>query len=485
MVYNKEEYKSSLIPQSSGIYIFRDCFGKILYVGKGKNLRKRMASYFRPSRLKVSDIRLRSLIKSIAQFEFFVVKNESEALLLESRFIKEYSPQYNILLRDDKRFLMIKINLKETFPRLTLTRLKKDDSAIYFGPFPRTRVLKNTVDYLNRYFKLRPCSFISPTIKDRKHCHQHFLRYCSSPCDKSISKKAYGEKIQAILAILNGEKNSLIDELKKEMINYAAKEKFEKAAFIRDIIENLFFLSKKRRNFSYYTIKNDKDILAQLQQELNLPSIPVIIEAFDNSHFQGQHTVSSFVRFVNGKPHNQSYRHYKIKTVDKVDDFATMYEVVYRRYNRILQENKSFPNLILIDGGKGQLSSACAALGKLNLKDIPILGLAKRQEEIFLPNNKNSLLLPPNSPSLKLLQHIRDEAHRFAINFHRHLRRKCIINSVLDDIPNIGVKRKEQILMVFGSVKKLRTASVEEIIERVDGINRTLATVIYNYLSRS
>ena len=362
MLYKREEYRPSLISSKAGVYVFRDSFGTIIYVGKARNLRKRISNYFRPSRLKTADAKLRSLINSISKFEFFEVKNESESLILESRFIKEYAPQYNILLRDDKRFFLIKVNLKETYPRLTLTRLKKDDGALYFGPFPQAQAIKQTIDFLTRHFNLRSCSPPIPTAEDKKHCHKHFLKHCSAPCDGTISNEDYIKRVHLALDVLNGKVSFLIEQLKLKMVHYASSQKFEKAALQRDIIDNLNLLFKNQRKFSHSRIgEKTPSSLEELQEKLNLESLPFIIEAFDNSHFQGAHTVSSLVRFVDGKPHTSSYRHYKIKTVDGIDDFSSMYEVVHRRYKRVLRQNTTLPNLILIDGGKGQLSFACRA----------------------------------------------------------------------------------------------------------------------------
>lgn len=267
-MYSREKYRPSVIPQNAGVYIFRDEFGKIIYVGKAKNLRKRLTNYFQPSRLKIADIKLRSLINSIFKFEFIEVKSESEALLLESKLIKNYIPQYNVLLRDDKRFLMIKIHLKELFPRIILTRLKKDDGALYFGPFPQTTVLKNTAEYLTYHFNLRSCSPQVPTIADKKHCHKHILKHCSAPCDGTISKEVYREKVNLLLDVLNGNTSSLIKELQLEMAECAEKEEFEKAAKKRDIIENLAFLFKNKRSFIYAKVgtENSQDVLLQLQK---------------------------------------------------------------------------------------------------------------------------------------------------------------------------------------------------------------------------
>lgn len=483
---HKSQYNPQDIPQDPGVYVFRDQFKQVIYVGKAKSLRKRFSSYFQPSRLRTADPKLRSLINSIEYYELFPVKTESEALLLESRFIKQYAPKYNILMRDDKRFLLIKIFLDEPYPRLMLTRLRKDDRAQYFGPFPKAGVLRETLLFLTKYFNLRSCTTRLPNEKDYQHCHASVLANCSAPCVGKVSDLEYKAQVDGLIQVMNGKTSDIIADLSDEMSIYAEAGKYEKAAVCRDIIENVKSLFARQRNFRTKAIKQDvgEESIIDLQKRLGLDQSPAVIECFDNSNFQGTNAVASMVQFKDGKPNNKNYRHFKIKTVEGIDDFASMKEIVYRRYKRLLDENQPLPNLILIDGGKGQLSSACESMKKLGLENIEIYGLAKRYEILFKPEQKEGIILPVESPGLKVLQHIRDEAHRFAITFHRKLRNKRITDSLLDDIPGVGKKRKMEILKAFGSVKNLRSKGQDELCKRVPGIGSKLAEEIFYYLNK-
>ena len=486
MIKKRQEYKTSDIPQDPGVYVYRDEFSQVIYVGKAKNLRKRLSNYFQASRKRTADAKLRSLINSIAFYEFFVVKSESEALLLESRLIKEYAPKYNILMRDDKRFFMIKIDLNSPYPKLQLARIKKSDGATYFGPFPQSSVLSPTVDFLTRYFSLRSCSPYAPNEDDKKHCKDHVIRQCSSPCDATVSPEAYAQQVEALMRVLKGRTSEVIADLKDQMALFAEKMQFEKAAQTRDIIENIRALFNPQRNFANKTLSAEfkKDPVEALQKALNLEHPPKHIECFDNSNFQGTNAVASMVQFIDGRPNTKNYRHFKIKTVEGIDDFASMTEIVYRRYSRLLKEDKDLPDLILIDGGKGQVSSAYSALLDLGLGQIPIYGLAKKQEELFAPGESESTILGRDHDGLRMLMHMRDEAHRFAITFHRKLRQSAIQNSILDDIDGIGKTRKMQILKAFGSIRELKKASAEEIQTKIPGIGIKLAQIIVDYLKK-
>jgi len=482
----RSEYNTQDISQKPGVYVFRDQFKQVIYVGKAKSLRKRLSSYFQPSRLKTADAKLRSLINSIEFFEVFQVDTESEALLLETRFIKQYAPKYNILMRDDKRFLLIKLFLDEPYPRLILTRLRKDDRAQYFGPFPKAGVLRETLDFLTKYFNLRSCTTRLPDGKDYEHCHASVLANCSAPCVGKVSDEEYKEQINALIEVMNGKTSHIIADLKDGMQIHAEAGRYEKAAISRDIIENIKSLFTKQRNFRTKAISQDsgEESIIDLQQRLNLSKCPITIECFDNSNFQGTNAVASMVQFKNGKPNSKSYRHFKIKTVEGIDDFASMKEIVFRRYKRLLDEKLPLPDLVLIDGGKGQLSAACESMSELGLEDINIYGLAKRYEILFTPSQKEGIILPLDSPGLRTLQHIRDEAHRFAITFHRKLRNKRITDSLLDDIPGVGKKRKMEILKEFGSVKNLRSKGKDALCKRVPGIGSKLADEIFYYLDK-
>lgn len=485
---NRKEFYSQDIPAEPGVYIFRDSFGKIIYVGKAKNLRKRVSQYFQHSKQRLEDPKFRSLVNSIFEYETKVVKNENEALVLESRLIKEYAPYYNIVMRDDKRFLMLKIRPEMPLPRIELVRIRKNDGALYFGPFPKAGALRESVEFLNQFFGLRSCKTEIPDEKDHKHCLRKVIEHCSAPCIGKISFEDYRKRVNELLELLNGKIEPAVCELRKKMEHASKMLNFESAAKYRDIISNLEeTFGKGNRNFRFADIKVPSGIesVKALQEALGLAKSPIRIEAFDISNISGVFAVGSMVSFLNGLPDKKNYRRFKIKTVEGLDDFAMINEIVTRRYRRILEEKKDMPDLILIDGGKGQLSSALSALSAIGAPPVSVIGLAKRNEEVFLPATSEPLLIPKESPALRLLQYIRDEAHRFAIAYHRELRDKRIQESILDEIPGIGYERKKQLFAAFGSIAGINKASVEEIAEKVPGIGIRTAEIIKKTLSVS
>ncbi len=469
----KKEFHPSEIPAQPGVYVYRDRFGQVIYVGKASNLRKRMSSYFQPGRVARADAKLRSLINSIDDFSFQTVRTEDEALILESRLIKDYAPRYNILMRDDKRYPMLKIDLNEPFPTLKMARLKKDDGAKYFGPFPQGSALKNTLEFLLAYFGLRACKDSCPDEETRKRCLKRVVKDCSAPCTGAISPEDYRKLIERVLEVLNGKVSPLCSELKEKMTAAAMEQKFEKAASYRDIITNLeAVFGMKNRSFEHPELPEaagGRAAAEALKKALGLPAYPETIICFDNSNLLGTYAVSSMVFFRHGKPERGSYRRFRVKTVVGADDFATMKEILTRHFSRLLGEKRPLPDLVVIDGGKGQLSAALDALIEVGCPPLPVLGLAERYEEIYLPGRSDPVILDRHGLALRLLQHIRDEAHRFAISYHRELRLKAIEQSLLDDIAGIGEVRKKQLLSAFGSVRELRKASPETIAARVPG----------------
>ena len=484
----KSELRLSKLPQQVGVYYFRDSFAQVIYIGKAKSLRKRLQSYFRLSAKRMANPKLRSLINSIEEIDFILVKNEQEALVLEDKLIKKYQPKYNITLRDDKRFFLIKIDLENPFPFPKLVRFKRRDKAKYFGPFSSGINLKETVDFLIKHFKLRSCEVLNPTEKDKKHCHDHIIRFCSSPCDKSINVEDYREKIEALIRTLQGNNKELIKELEEKMLFASEELKFERAALYRNIIQNIkdtFYSRIKQFEYAKITsTENDQEILGEMQELLSLASKPVIIECIDNSHLQGTFTVSSVVRFTNAKPDTANYRHYRIKTVEGIDDFSSMYEVVYRHYKRIKEQAGELPNLIIVDGGLGQLSYAQRAMAELDLNHLPLFSLAKREETLYSINFPRGLNLRETSPVHKLLRYVRDESHRFAIEFNRQLRKKKIMESVLDEIPQVGKSRKMALLQALGSVQAIKKKSAQEIAKKVPSISVRLAENILRFLKK-
>ena len=502
-------------PHKPGVYLMRDRLGGIIYVGKARDLKKRVGNYFMPSRKMRADRKTRALIDSIEDFDLQIVRNEQEALILESKLIKQYRPRYNVSLRDDKRFYMVKVQLKDPLPRFMLTRLKKDDGARYFGPFVHSVAIKATLEWINREFGLRTCRPKLPSENEYRHCHADVIRSCSAPCVGKISEEDYRSRVMEAVALLEGKgRKDRLQGLREQMQQASEKLQFEKAARLRDIIDNLEKTLSPTRSFVRSggavpsTVKPSED-LAELREALSLPDQLNIMECFDISNVSSNHIVASMVRFVNGSPENKSYRRYRIKTVQGQDDFASMAEVVRRRYSRILLENsisdvessqeqplealrrlaregKSpllIPDLVIVDGGKGQLGMAVRELQRLGLHDLPVIGLAKQREEIFRPGISEPLLLSHDSGALKLMQRMRDEAHRFANNYNELLLRRRVRESLLDDCPAISEKRKEALLRRFGSVKRIRNADAKEL-ESVPGVGKKSAQEIHLWLQQ-
>ena len=474
------------LPHKPGIYLMKDRLGTVIYVGKARDLRKRVGQYFHPSRRMGWDVKFRALVDSISDFDVHTVKGEAEALLLESRLIKEYKPRYNVSFRDDKRYLMLKVNLKDPIPRFGLTRLKIDDGARYFGPFPSSTALRRTLDLARHKFNLRGCKPLTPGENDYKHCLYGHLEVCSAPCVEKVSREQYRMQVESACAFLDGHCAEMAGELEAAMQKAAEAQDYERAAKLRDQIDAL--RDTTRKTTRYHRLPNElplaidpKRDLALLAKELGLASPPARIEGFDISNISGTFMVASMVVFRNGRPANGDYRRYKMKSVQSQDDFACMAEAVGRRYARLKKEKRPMPDLIVIDGGKGQLSSAVGELKQLGLEKVPIIGLAKEFEEIYFPNQNKSLRLGLDNNALKLLQRVRDESHRFANTFNAELRLKKISESVLDDFPGIGVGRKTRLLKHFGSVAKLREATVEEIIA-VPGFGTKTAAALRDYL---
>ena len=486
-----EEYHPSEIPAKPGVYMFRDRFGKVIYVGKARDLRRRLGNYFQPSRRRTGDAKLRSLINSINEWSFQVVNSEDEALLLESQLIKAYAPHYNILMRDDKRYLLLKVDLAEKFPTLSLARLKKPDNARYFGPFPHGSALKMTREFLLAHFGLRGCRDAEPTEETRKHCLKRLVKDCCAPCTGKVTPEEYREQLNKALAVLEGDIAPVREAVKAQMLAASGACNFEKAARLRDVYDNIeAVFGRKNRIFENPALPDQKippglAAINSLARRLGLPKPPETVICFDISNILGTLAVASMVTFTNGKPDRQAYRRFRIKTVMQSDDFAMMGEAVTRHFSRLLNEKRPLPDLLVVDGGKGQLSSALDALIALNCPPLPVISLAERLEEIFIPGRSESILLDRHDAALRMLQALRDEAHRFAITYHRSLRDKRICSSLLDEIPGIGDVRKRQLLKAFGSVRNLAKADAANIALRVPGIGRATAQKIVEALNRS
>ena len=509
--------KLSQLPHKPGVYLMKDRFERVIYVGKARDLRKRVSQYFHPSRRSGWDLKFNAMMEMIHDFDVHVVRSEPEALLLEGKLIKEFQPRYNISFRDDKRFLLVKVNMNDPIPRFTLTRLKQDDGARYFGPFPNAGALRSTLTLMRRQFNLRGCRPLTPTEADYKHCLYGHLKFCTAPCVGNVTHEQYKEQVLAACEFLAGQCDEMEEHLDAEMRKAALHHEFEKAAELRDTLAAMRRTTQKTTRFERtpwnlpVAVMPERDNL-ELAKVLGLEKPPVRIEGFDISNISGTFAVASIVAFRNGRPDRANYRRMKMKTVVGQDDFACMAEAVRRRYSRLLreasgetaQENEedkplveelrtlmknpgeafprvaeeekraapspsapenspNLPDLIVVDGGKGQLSAARAEMEKLGLQRIPVIGLAKEFEEIYFPDEREPLRLPHENNALKLLQRIRDESHRVANSYNAQLRVKKISESILDEFPGIGERRKAALLKKFGSVQRLRMATLEDI----------------------
>ncbi len=571
----------SLLPDSPGVYQYFDKEGNIIYVGKAKNLKRRVSSYFNK---KHESLRTTMLVRNICDIKYTVVGSEEDALHLENSFIKEYKPRYNVLLKDDKTYPWITVR-NEPFPRVFLTRKVIHDGSKYYGPYANVQLARTVIELIRSIYPIRTCSHLLSAENIERHkykvCLQYHIKNCKGPCEGMQSEADYREEIDQIRQILSGNIQQLTDHLKEEMNALAEQLKFEeaqqlkekylllekykaKSVIVSSTIHNVdvfsyaedendayvnylhvrngsivqsytleyrkrldetreeilslaiaelrqrfksesheiivpflpesefketFFTVPQRgdkrkllevseQNVKQYKLDKVKSaeklnpeqritrILSRAQKDFRLHNLPMHIECFDNSNIQGTLPVSSCVVFKKAKPSKKDYRHFNVKSVEGPDDFASMYEAVYRRYKRLSEENQPLPDLVVVDGGKGQLSAACEALRDLHLQ-IPIIGIAKRLEEIFFPDDPIPLYLDKNSESLRLIQQMRDEAHRFGITHHRNRRSKKQVESALDKIPGIGEKTRDLLLTRYKSVKRIKEVPLDELAQLI------------------
>ena len=597
MISDKIKSILKTIPNDPGVYQYFDEKGEIIYVGKAKNLKRRVSSYFNKQQ---QSRKVSVLVSRIADIKFTVVANEMEALLLENNFIKQYKPRYNILLKDDKTYPWICIK-NEKFPRVFLTRKKVNDGSIYFGPYPSVMTAKTLLEMLRQLYPIRNCKLIlrQENIKNGHYrpCLEYHIGNCKAPCDGSISEDDYNEMIHNVKKVIKGNIQEVLRDMKSQMMAHAAKLEFEQAQVIKDkydLLENYHaksvvcsntahdmevfsfedadasfyinymkivegaiiqshsiemkrkldetpeellsiaiveihqmmesnnikeiivpididikiegvkftipqrgekfeILELSQRNAKQYRLeveklrtlvdpeRHTKRILNQMKEDLRLPVLPEVIECFDNSNFQGDYAVAAMTQFVNAKPNKSGYRHFNIKTVEGPNDFASMEEIIYRRYSRLLNENQRLPDLIVVDGGKGQLSSAVKILQQLGLYGkISIIGIAEKLEEIYFPGDSIPLYIDKRSETLKVIQHIRDEAHRFGITHHRKKFEKGFIHSELNDIKGIGKQTAEKLMLELKSVKNIKEASLETL-EKI--IGKAKAKVVWEYFN--
>jgi len=475
------------LPDKPGCYLMRDQNGKIIYVGKARSLRKRVRSYFREASLKSATPKVRGMIKTVRDIDIIVVHNEAAAVLTEGKLIKAYRPRYNVSFKDDKRFLLLRANPRDPLPRFTLVRIRREDGAQYFGPYASAHAARATLDFVEKQFGIRKCTPRQPDAETYKHCINDVVRFCTAPCIGKISEDDYRSRFDEACAFLRGHRPKLLKELRARMNEASEALDFERAAGLRD---TLFLLQKAVRQHARVapTPQMRKEAaargVAELQDALELPSPPAVIEAFDISNISGTYAVASMVCAVDGMPAKNRYRRFRIKTVKGIDDPAMMAEVVRRRVTALREEKAPFPDLILVDGGITQLRAARAVLEELDCPEIPTAGLAKRYEELHWADDGPPLRLDKDSEALRVLQRLGDEAHRFAITYHRTLRSRRIRESVLDDIPGIGPKRKQQLLNHFGSVRRMINAGPDGI-TAVPGIGPEFALTIWQALQGS
>jgi excinuclease ABC subunit C len=579
------------IPLEPGIYKYLDSNKQLLYVGKAKNLRKRVSSYFNKT---VSNYKTYELVRRIQSIEFTIVNSEQDAFLLENSLIKQYQPKFNINLKDDKSYPFIVIK-KEHFPRVFLTRSKIEDGSEYLGPFTSVAKVRELIDFVKATVQLRTCKLnLTPANiakKKFKVCLEFYLGNCKGPCEGLQTEEDYSGELRKVKNILKGNLGPVISGFRQEMKEAAGNMAFEKAEIIRKKIDHLenyqsrsvivnkhivqadvfsifregesafinylmvengtivqthtteaksqleetdeeilvFSIAQIRdrfnstsreiilpflidypedgvtitvpksgdkkkllelseKNVNYYREEAEKkkmlhlqkktpeerlQVLLQLQSDLKLSELPIHIECFDNSNFQGSYPVSAMVCFRDGVESKKDYRHFNVKTVEGINDFATMKEVVYRRYKRLTEEKESLPQLVIIDGGKGQLSAALESIQELGLRGrLTLVGLAKNEEEIFFAGDQESLKLPYDSLSLKFIRKIRDEVHRFGISFHRNKRSRGTFKNELENIKGIGKQSADQLLKTFHSTKKIKNATEEQLIALI-GVSKT------------
>lgn len=473
------------LPRKPGVYLMKDRLGQTIYVGKAKDLKKRVSTYFQASRkTMISQPKVRAMIDLIYDFDLIVVKSEAEALLLEGQLIKKYKPRYNTDFTDDKRFLLVRVDRREPLPRFRLTRNRTDSKSRYYGPFAHSTHLRQTLAALRKKFGIL-LSDASPIKIEtdqwrlyddaRAEIYQH---------PNELSQADYLTRVDSACAFLDGKTKEWLTELKDQMQAASESRDYEKAAQLRDRINALEQTSVRTRKFErpLHDPTPKSETLAQLKTDLALAATPERMECFDISHISGSFCVASMVAFKDGRPDRKNYRRYKIKSFIGNDDFRAMEEVVGRRYRRLNDEQKPFPDLVIIDGGAGQVTAALKAFLGQGLEPPAMIGLAKKNETIIFSDGREPLNLSHHDPGLRMLQHIRDEAHHFANSFNAELRSKKLRESILDDFKGLGPNKRHALLKHFGSIEKLRAADAEKITQ-VEGIGPKTAAGIVEFFN--
>ena len=473
--------KARRAPHTPGVYLMKDPAGLVVYVGKAKDLKKRLASYFIPRQRMTPKVA--AMMDTVADLEWHEVRSETEALLLEGKLIKRWRPRWNILFRDDKQFPQIRVDLADPIPRFRIVRARNSDSARYFGPFPHQQAVRRTINEMRKKFGILLVDANPAPLPDGRWRLYGDVRSQIQKFPNEVTAEEYGERVTAACAFLEGKAGEWAEQTEADMRAAAAARDYEKAAELRDLLDALRRTTEKSRRFlreNPLPRRDESGALDALAAALGLARPPTTAECFDISHISGTLAVASMVRFVDGQADKTGYRRFKIKSFEGSDDFRSMEEVVGRRYSRLAEEGRAFPELVIIDGGLGQVGAALSAFRKAGLTPPPLIGLAKREETIVFPEGRE-LKLPRHDVGLALLMRIRDEAHRFANDFNAELRSRKLKESLLDEMPGLGPKRKEALLAHFGSIQKLRQASVEELAQ-VAGVSDKLAAEIAKFL---
>ena len=475
--------KVRALPDKPGVYLMKDRLGRILYVGKAKALKKRVSSYFTPSRALTVHPKIRALIELIHDFDTIEVKSEPEALLLEGKLIKQWKPRYNTDFIDDKRFLLVRVDPAETLPRFRLTRLRKDERSRYFGPFAHSGLLRKTLAQMRRQFGILLGDATPQRLEDGRWQLYDDVRREIYVLENVVTVDAYRARVDEACAFLEGKSREWLESLRAEMAAAAAKQNFEQAAELRDIVFALEKTLQKTRKFERDrpVVTPDEAAIEELGRALAIRPAPRTMECFDISHISGTYCVASMVHFAEGRPDKNNYRRFQIKSFIGNDDFRAREAVVGRRYRRLAEEGKPFPDLVVIDGGRGQIAAALKAFLALDLTPPALIGLAKKHETIIFPDARDPLNLPLNSPALHLLQRLRDEAHRFAHTYNADLRSKKIRESLLDDFAGLGPVRRAALMERFGDIDRLRRATAAEIAD-VPGFGGKLARELHDFL---
>jgi excinuclease ABC subunit C len=473
--------KARRAPHTPGVYLTKDAAGLVVYVGKAKDLKKRLASYFVPRQRMTPKVA--AMMDTVADMEWHEVRSETEALLLEGKLIKRWRPRWNILFRDDKQFPQVRVDLADALPKFRIVRARTTDACRYFGPFPHQQAVRRTLNEMRKKFGIlladsTPTAQPDGTWKLYDDARSEIQKHANV-----VTTEEYAARVSEACAFLEGKVESWGEQVEADMRKAAADRDYEKAASLRDLLDALKRTTEKSRRFlreNPLPRRDEAGALTSLAAALGLERPPATAECFDISHISGTLAVASMVRFVDGQADKSSYRRFKIKSFEGNDDFRSMQEVVGRRYTRLHEEHRAFPELVIIDGGLGQVGAALAAFKEHDLAPPPLIGLAKREETIVFPDGRE-LKLPRHDVGLALLMRIRDEAHRFANDFNAELRTRKLRESLLDEMPGLGPKRKDALLAHFGSIQKLRKATAAEIAE-VAGLSDKLAGEVKAYL---